>query len=279
MKWIDYREKLGIGFNDEEKNRIFQTRIENVLRAAIRSDYLRIEIGEYYDWCNAIGEHTSDLFSMTSGQEHIVSQLFGVNEFSLKEFISRYIALINCTSDKTKRDFLTKIFTKYLDETNIYYEIIEDTNDLLAFPVGAKELDDALVSDVLLWLEKYPNTHKTYRIALEQYCNKEYIRDIADNLRKSLEEFLREFLNNEKGLEANKEEICKYLGDAGVNTNITKLFHQLINTYRNYNNETAKHHDRVDERLLEFLLYQTGVLIRMVLVVAKGQKELKETSK
>ena len=29
MKWIDYREKLGIGFNDEEKNRCFQAKFDN----------------------------------------------------------------------------------------------------------------------------------------------------------------------------------------------------------------------------------------------------------
>lgn len=28
MKWIDYREKLGIGFNDEEKNRCFQAKFQ-----------------------------------------------------------------------------------------------------------------------------------------------------------------------------------------------------------------------------------------------------------
>lgn len=32
MNWMDYREKLGVGFSDEEKFRMFRNRIENLLR-------------------------------------------------------------------------------------------------------------------------------------------------------------------------------------------------------------------------------------------------------
>lgn len=55
--------------------------------------------------------------------------------------------------------------------------------------------------------------------------------------------------------------------DAGI----SGLFQPLINSYKNVNDRIAKHNDRVDEKLLEFLLYQTGVLIRMVLSV-KGME-------
>ena len=44
----------------------------------------------------------------------------------------------------------------------------------------------------------------------------------------------------------------------------------LINAYKNVNDKIAKHNDAVDEKLLEFLLYQTGVLIRMVLSVKQA---------
>ena len=44
----------------------------------------------------------------------------------------------------------------------------------------------------------------------------------------------------------------------------------MINAYKNVNDKIAKHNDAVDEKLLEFLLYQTGVLIRMVLSVKQA---------
>lgn len=46
----------------------------------------------------------------------------------------------------------------------------------------------------------------------------------------------------------------------------------IISTYKDINDKTVKHNDKIDARLLEFLLYQTGLLIRMVLRVS-GQIE------
>lgn len=40
--------------------------------------------------------------------------------------------------------------------------------------------------------------------------------------------------------------------------------------YKNINDRIAKHNDAVDAKLLEFLLYQTGVLIRMVITTNNG---------
>ena len=50
------------------------------------------------------------------------------------------------------------------------------------------------------------------------------------------------------------------------------MFQPLINDYKNINDRIVKHNDAVDEKLLEFLLYQTGVLIRMVLSVKQMEK-------
>ena len=46
----------------------------------------------------------------------------------------------------------------------------------------------------------------------------------------------------------------------------------IMSTYKDINDKTVKHNDKIDARLLEFLLYQTGLLIRMVLRVS-GQIE------
>ena len=39
--------------------------------------------------------------------------------------------------------------------------------------------------------------------------------------------------------------------------------------YKKINDKTVKHNDKLNARLLEFLLYQTGLLIRMVLRVSE----------
>ena len=196
---------------------------------------------------------------------------------SINELISRYTAF-GLTSEKhcankTVISIIKDFLPKELKNLHIQYEILDDPQGCFIIPKGAKELDEALVSQSLEWLKGYPQAHKTFCIALKQYADGEYIRDTADNLRKALEEFLQEFLGNEKNLETNKNEICKYWGKENVDAGVCGLFQPLINAYKNINDRVAKHNDKVDEKLLEFLLYQTGVLIRMVLSVKENEED------
>ena len=136
---------------------------------------------------------------------------------------------------------------------------LQTVEEYFIFPKGAIELDFALVSQPLEWLKDYPKSHKTYCTALKQYSDGIFVRDVADNLRKTLEGFLQEFLCNDKNLETNKNEICKYLGAQGIDAGISGLFQPLINAYKNINDRIAKHNDKVDKKVLEFLLYQGKV--------------------
>lgn len=276
MDFIDYREKLGIGFCDEEKFIYFKTKILNLLNTSIEG----IDSGEYFSFCNLTGEHLKynliEDYDKSEGFGECVSILRQRN--TLNEFLAYYIALTNSISLETNRLQLTRdgfsnVVCRMLREAHIPFDLLENNDEYFIFPKGAKELDEALVSQPLEWLKGYPQAHKTFCIALKQYADGEYIRDTPDNLRKALEEFLQEFLGNEKNLETNKKEICKYLGAQNVDAGVCGLFQPLINAYKNINDRGAKHNDKVDEKLLEFLLYQTGVLIRMVLSVKENEKD------
>ena len=263
MKWIDYREKLGIGFDDNTKFEMLSNMLRNYIGNVIGANY---DENSYLDYCQMVGEAFSD----HSFAYFLCKSLNNCR--NITELISKYIAFLNtynpmyAVSSQNKASALMCL-EQSLNNLGIAYEIFSDEDGIFVFPKGAKELDDALVSEPLEWLEDYPNAHKTFVIALKQYSEGIYIRDVADNLRKALEAFLQEFLGNTKNLESNKNEICKYLGDKGVDAGISGLFQPLINAYKNINDRIAKHNDAVDEKLLEFLLYQTGVLIRMVLSV------------
>ena len=279
MDFIDYREKLGIGFCDDDKFKYFKTKIFNVLNI-VSEDYSSecMDSEEYYTFCNITGtpyntNYDSD-YQNRDRFEHCLSIIERTN--SLNEFLSYYVALVNSVKTEKyseyawKRANFSNLLCNMLDESHIPFNLLEDEGEYFIFPKGAKELDDALVSEPLEWLKEYPQAHKTYCIALKQYSEGIYIRDVADNLRKTLEAFLQEFLGNTKNLETNKNEICKYLGEQSVDAGISGLFQPLINSYKNINDRIAKHNDAVDEKLLEFLLYQTGVLIRMVITIKSG---------
>ena len=272
MNWLDYREKLGIGFNDIQRTSLF---IKNILSTCHKlssecDDIITDE--EYFTFCTMTGAEYSAEYDCF---ESIIDEL-STYEKNFIEFIARYIAFINSLDkdfeDKFRRNYFIKTAHEYLDKSNIQFEVFYDeNNDYFIFPKGAKELDDALISEPLEWLNDYPNARKTYCNALKQYNEGKYIRDAADNLRKALETFLQEFLNNTKNLETNKNEICKYLGDQGVDAGISSLYQTLINSYKNLNDKIVKHNDNIDEKLLEFLLYQTGILIRMTITVKKAE--------
>lgn len=155
---------------------------------------------------------------------------------------------------------------------HIKYEIIKDEDGIFIFPLGAKELDDALISEPLEWLNDYPNARKTFVNALRQYSNGSYIRDVADNFRKAFEDFLKEFFNNNNDLNKNKKEVEAYLKSQNADPQLIVMFVSLISHYYLLNNEVAKHNDKMDEKYLEFLMYQTGMFIRMLIVVKNSSE-------
>lgn len=270
MEWIDYRDRLGIGFSDSEKVEYFMVKVFNILDDISEQMRAVFSNREYFSFCNTTGTpmHHGQLF----GQEYsIIVDVLRKKRHSIEDFLAYYMAFVNCQEErpykKWTKDNFKNLVCNLLRDAHIPYEVIEDEDGFFVFPKGAAELDDALVSQPLEWLTDYPNAHKTYVVALKQYSEGIYIRDVADNLRKALEAFLQEFLGNTKNLETNKNEICKYLGEQGVDAGISGLFQPLINAYKSINDRIAKHNDAVDKKLLEFLLYQTGVLIRMVIVV------------
>lgn len=277
MDWLDYRQALGLSFNDNQKKGLFIKRIEVFMRSGKRYSFTeRDEIAFAY----MIGEDylPSDRKSFNFCLDEELVGLQKVWPYLKKhtdnflDFLATLVAFINTYKGKNsdKIDVFSAI-KGALNDCHIDFEIVKDSDGNFIFPKGAKELDNALVSQPLEWLSAYPMAQKTFIIALKQYSEGIYIRDVADNLRKALEAFLQEFLGNEKNLETNKNEICKYLGSQGVDTGISGLFQPLLNAYKNINDRIAKHNDAVDKKLLEFLLYQTGVLIRMVVVIKMGE--------
>lgn len=267
MKWIDYREKLGIGFNDHQKFNMLSTILKNYVGNVIK-EYFNEK--SYLEYCQMVGEE----YNTFNRPYNHLRDSFGVCK-SVEELVAKYIAFYNTYSPENVR-YVYKFVDKNevlsylknsLENVKIKYEVIEDEDGIFIFPLGAKELDDALVSEPLEWLTAYPIARKTYTIALQQYANGLYIRDIADNLRKAFEEFLKEFLGNNYDLNRNKKEVEQFLKEHDAAPQLITMLVSLISHYYLLNNEIAKHNDKMDEKYLEFLLYQTGIFIRMLVMV------------
>ena len=286
MDFLDYREKLGIGFCDNEKYKFFLVKIFSILgEIALDTRFCGINASEYREFCRITGMEVDykllSEFIGPAGYRHWLSILRRVCE-DPREFFAYYISLVNIVPedrepDESGRFFerkgLIKLLTAMLAESHIGYNLINADGEYFVFPKGAVELDSALVSQPLAWLNQYPKAHTAFVKALREYADAttEYSSDIADKFRKALETFFQEFFKNDKALESNKSIYGNYLSKAGVPKEIASNFETLLQTYCSFMNGYAKHHDKTELNVLEYLMYQTGNIIRLLITLKQAE--------
>ena len=275
MNFLDYRKSLGIAINDESKKQYFFTKIFNVLYDICDNDGIMLEDEEYFGFCNATGTqmHRGGIYGQ--GYSFILKELEKHTK-SIENFLPYYITFVNCLVNNSYRSYNHKEFynllCNMLDQSQIPYEVKEDNDGYFIFPQGAKELDDSLVSQNLEWLKSYPHAREAFVKALRSYAdqNDSNASEIADKFRKSLETFFQEFFKNEKSLENNKLEYGTYLKKHGVPAEISNNLESLFQAYTNYMNNYAKHHDKAGLNVLEYIMYQTGNIIRLLIRLENG---------
>lgn len=270
MNFMDYRKSLGLGIDDEEKVRFFFTKIFNILDSIKHAGSFRLSDKEYFEFCNNAGVkmHCGELYGQ--GYSFVIQELKN-HFFSLEEFLPYYMTYVNCIEDSNRVDYKKQAFINLicnmLEQSGIPYEIKMYEDGYFIFPQGAKELDDALVSQNLEWLKAYPQSRAAFIKALKDYSDKEKANasNIADNFRKALETFFQEFFGSEKSLENYKSEYGAYLKSKGVPSEISNNLESLLQAYTNYINNYAKHHDKTSMNVLEYIMYQTGNIMRLLI--------------
>lgn len=278
MDFIDYREKLGIVFNDNDKFKYFKQKIFNVLNIISDDCYSGcIDYDEYFNFCDITGMPLNTNYSADYHNRSRFEHCLSIIERTtiLADFLAYYIALVNSVktnkySDRCwTRSKFSNLLCKTLEESHIPFELAEDNNEYFVFPKGAKELDNALVSEPLDWLTDYPVAHKAFVKALKTYseATEDNASDVADLFRKALETFFQEFFNTPKTLENLKSEYGTYMKSKGVPAEISGNFETLLQAYTNFINNYAKHRDETSDTVLEYIMYQTGNIIRLLLTL------------
>lgn len=276
MDWIDYREKLGIGFSDRNKVEYFMTKIFNLLDGGGDKMRLQIDEDEYFNFCNVTG--TPMRHGPLYGEGYkIIMDVLHRNSHTLEHFLAYYMALVNCQKDNKCKSWSKENFENALCnvlwQSHIPYEILKDKDGIFVFPKGAEEMDAALVSQPLSWLSAYPKAHNAYVKALKEYSEATpgNASDIADKFRKALETFFQEFFTCDKSLENCKGLYGNYLKSQNVPPEITANFETLLQAYTNFMNGYAKHHDKTGLNVLEYIMYQTGNIIRLLITLKQAE--------
>ena len=283
MDWLDYREKLGIGFKDEQKFQYFITKIFNKLRSyRCYDDWSKLSSTEYCRFCSLVGAAIDvslvDIDYNNNRFDHVLNILNKHCSY-IEEFLAYYVAYLNIMDKpreaKLSQEDFKAILLNNLKEAHIPYELQQHNNELYVFPQGVSDFDDALVSQPLEWLKKYPKAEKGWSKALREYAAKEIEKasDVADLFRKALEAFFQEFFAGSKTLENYKADYGAYLKAQGVPSTIANNFETLLQAYTNFMNDCAKHHDATSDNVLEYLMYQTGNIMRLLITLKQGEQQ------
>ena len=277
MDYIDCREKLGLSFSDSDKQKLFIKRIHTLL---LMKYQITFHEAEEIQFCYEVGIQTwmerqktvlgnVINFDEPKGMRKLFFYLDDLQD-NFIDFLAALVVFLNlfpCNSEKKKS--LLENIELALRDSHIQYELLDDSGKTFIFPKGAKELDRALVSEPLEWLSSYQTSQKAFSKALKLYADSSdsNASDVADAFRKSLETFFQEFFNSDKSLENLKSEYGQFLKNCNVPAEISNNFQSLLNSYALFMNNYAKHHDKTSKNILEYIMYQTGNIIRLLITL------------
>ena len=139
--------------------------------------------------------------------------------------------------------------------------------NIILYPKGEELLDSETVNRVLSFLDWNANQH--FHDALSFHLAKDPIKT-WESIRRTLEEFLKKKLNNDKWLKTNILELSKLLKSWNTPSQARNIINQNFSYLDDYFNDHTKHNDwNLDEYDAEFLIYQAGLLMRYISKVIK----------
>lgn len=148
-------------------------------------------------------------------EESKLKTLFNVEKYLLEakqppELAEKIENLLKCygiLNDSQKERVVNTI-----NDGNIGIRIIKNKdNDYITYPQGEPMLDEKVVERTLLSLDG--ESANEYDKALKAYASGKW-NESSNGTRRALEEYLRQYLNNKAGLEANSSKIGKFLKKA-----------------------------------------------------------------
>jgi len=221
-------------------------------------------------------QNISKILEITNVKEFRNSPVYkiisGENDFL--EFIKCLQVLFWLDLDSEVKEELFLGFKEDIELSLLDIQIKRIKGDnIIFYPNGAKLLDEKAVNDVLDWLISYPKVQKSFKSALGKYQDKIYQRNLIDDLRLSLELLFKEILNNNKSLENQEKLLSEYLEQKNVPKELNNMYWKLIDYYAKYQNNYAKHEDKVDSSEIEFVIYLTGTFMRFLMTLEDSKNE------
>lgn len=144
-------------------------------------------------------------------------------------------------------------------------------NRILYYILTGKFIEESKIQNqeqikwTLSWLEPYPNAHKSYINALNLFDDKRFERVLLEELRFALEQFLKQYLSNEKPLEKQGKEIKERFKEQNVNSHVSGFYEDVFKRFYLYQNDSVKHNEKYTKLEMEFMIEVTTALMKLLL--------------
>lgn len=259
LRWNITDDKLG--FESFEK---FRIRIINTFRSI--DNYITPE--GIRNFCNAVGiEQRWEWNSQTTWSENIIGALKNERDLVKLTFMIELIFSlpVNKESDFNKVDLILHEFQEAIKISNVNITVSKINGKTIVYPKGEELLNKELIEQVFSFINAESGKHFIEALKSYNKRTKEDFIKSSESIRRSLEEYLRYKLKNNKGLDGNISELGKQLKENSADSEIRNIILQNFKYLDKYFNENSKHNDgEIGEKEVEFLLYQTGLLMRYI---------------
>lgn len=193
-------------------------------------------------------------------------------DYSFRKNIKRYFISLQIvvnelfSHDENIKKVIIPLIERAIQSSGVLVDMGERENGISFFPKGAPVLDQMVV-DNLGQLKKYEKSFSQFEASLQMYLQGEYDVAMVNSLRLSLELLIKEKLGVCASLEKAHVKVGEFLEKNGINKEIRSGYFAILSLFEKYQNDSAKHQASVQKNEVEYILYQTAVFMRLLLVV------------
>lgn len=270
-----FRKRWSLDLSDESRWVEFKDRFMNTYADVVGLHFMSND-GKEDEFYRLVGKHKRAKESKDDTVRWGITEMLGscavyqlmLATSSMPEFILQVQALFWVSSiTPSQKQQLHQRLLEDIRSSGVPVELTGSGAAVLLYPAGAKVLDAGVVNDVLIWLEPIKDAHDRFAMALTMLGKPNTARDVADNLRLSLELTMRHVLGNSKSLEKQQAELGAFLKGKSIGSEVANMYLKLIDLYTKFQNDRAKHGNKVQVQEVELILYLTGTFIRFLVTM------------
>jgi hypothetical protein len=191
------------------------------------------------------------------------------NNLNKKDKIKKNLQVF---TNEEKFSILNELFSldKFSSNSEAIKQKIKLFQEYQQYNKTPKKLDIKIVEEIKHFLKDYPESLKSFQDATIKIEANIFNRNALDDLRFSLEQFLKELLDNDKSLENQlKGNIETFIKTNGYSKYISTMFQKLVDSYASHQNETVKHKDQIKQEI-EFIFDLTIAFMKFLIKVKNG---------